>query len=74
MNERGMSVLSHHWRSCSTSLRKTLVGRDVRVASWLDHLRQHQRVTKSDRVLEKAVDRFQIDGKPRTTHYISVQD
>jgi MFS family permease len=42
--------------------------------SWIDHLRQHQRVTKSDQALEKAVSRFQIDGKPRTTHYISVQD
>jgi quinol monooxygenase YgiN len=39
--------------------------------SWLDHLRQHQRVTKSDQVLEKAVSRFQIDGEPKTTHYIS---
>jgi predicted MFS family arabinose efflux permease/quinol monooxygenase YgiN len=40
--------------------------------SWLDHLRQHQRVTKSDQALQKIVDRFQLDGKPKTTHYISV--
>jgi predicted MFS family arabinose efflux permease len=42
--------------------------------SWLEHLRQHQRVTKSDQALEKAVSRFQIDGKPKTTHYISVHN
>lgn len=40
--------------------------------SWLDHLRQHQRVTMSDQALEKAVSRFQVDGKPKTTHYIGV--
>jgi MFS family permease len=42
--------------------------------SWLDHLRQHQRVTKSDQALEQAVIRFQIEGKPEATHYISVRD
>jgi MFS family permease/quinol monooxygenase YgiN len=42
--------------------------------SWIDHLRQHQRVTRSDQALEKAVIRFQLDGKPKTTHYISVHN
>jgi hypothetical protein len=42
--------------------------------SWLDHLRQHQRVTKSDQALEQAVMRFQLDGKPKATHYISVRN
>ncbi len=40
--------------------------------SWLEHLRQHQRVTKSDQALQKAVNRFQLEGRPKTTHYISV--
>ena len=34
--------------------------------SWLEHLRQHERVTKADRVLQKAVDRFQRKGRPRS--------
>ena len=42
--------------------------------SWLDHLHQHQRVTKSDQALQKAVNRLQLDGKPKTTHYISVHN
>jgi quinol monooxygenase YgiN len=41
--------------------------------SWVDHLRQHQRVTKADRVLEEAVRRFQIGDGPTTTHLVAVQ-
>ena len=41
--------------------------------SWLDHLRQHQRVTEADRILEQEVRRFQIGPGPKTTHLISAQ-
>jgi hypothetical protein len=41
--------------------------------SWLDHLRQHERVTKSDRVQEEAARKFQIGEGPVTTHLIAVQ-
>jgi predicted MFS family arabinose efflux permease len=41
--------------------------------SWLEHLRSHRRVTKSDRVSEQAVRRFQIGDGPKTTHLISAQ-
>jgi len=41
--------------------------------SWLEHLRQHERVTKADRVLERAVRRFQIGEGPKTTHLIGAQ-
>jgi predicted MFS family arabinose efflux permease len=41
--------------------------------SWLEHLRQHQRVTKADRALEQAVQRFQIGDGPKTTHLISAR-
>jgi MFS family permease len=40
--------------------------------SWVDHLRQHERVTKADRALEDAVRRFQIGDGPVTTHLIAV--
>jgi predicted MFS family arabinose efflux permease len=40
--------------------------------SWLEHLRQHARVTRSDRRHEEALRRFQIDGSPTTTHFIEV--
>jgi MFS family permease len=41
--------------------------------SWLEHLRLHRRVTKSDRISEQAVRRFQIGEGPKTTHLISAQ-
>ena len=43
------------------------------VDSWLEHLRQHERVTHADRVLEEAVDRFHLDGEPKTTHLIAAE-
>jgi MFS family permease len=41
--------------------------------SWLEHLRQHQRVTKADRMLERAVRRFQVGEGPQTTHLVGAQ-
>jgi len=41
--------------------------------SWLEHLRQHERVTKADRMLEQVVRRFVIDGPPKTTHLVGVE-
>ncbi len=39
--------------------------------SWLEHLRQHQRVTNADRAVQDAVDHFHTDGAPQVTHYIA---
>jgi Transmembrane secretion effector len=41
------------------------------VESWLEHLRQHERVTNADRVLQEAVQRFQTDGTPKITPFIA---
>jgi hypothetical protein len=41
--------------------------------SWLEHLRQHQRVTESDRLLERTARRFQIGDGPKVTHLIGAQ-
>jgi hypothetical protein len=41
------------------------------VESWLEHMRQHERVTKADRVIQNAVGRFQIKGAPKVTHFIA---
>ncbi|HUO19149.1 MAG TPA: MFS transporter [Steroidobacteraceae bacterium] len=40
------------------------------VDSWLEHLRQHERVTRADRALEDRVRAFTREA-PRVTHYIS---
>jgi predicted MFS family arabinose efflux permease len=42
------------------------------VVSWLNHLRQHERVTNADRVLQDAASRFHTAGAPKVTHLISV--
>jgi Transmembrane secretion effector len=43
------------------------------VESWLEHLRQHERVTNVDRVLQDAVQRFQVEGTPQVTHLIAAE-
>jgi len=43
------------------------------VESWLEHLRQHQRVTNADRVLQSAVRRLHVEGDPRVTHFVSAE-
>jgi transmembrane secretion effector len=43
------------------------------VESWLDHLRQHERVTNADRVSQDAVHRFQVGGAPKVTHMIAAE-
>jgi MFS family permease len=42
------------------------------VGSWIEHLRQHERVTNADRLVQDTVDRFHIHGTPKVTHLIAV--
>jgi predicted MFS family arabinose efflux permease len=41
------------------------------IESWLEHLRQHERVTNADRVLQTQVRRFNLEGEPKVTHMIA---
>ena len=43
------------------------------VESWLEHLRQHERVTNADRVLQEAVQQFHAEGAPKVTHFIAAE-
>jgi len=43
------------------------------VDSWLEHMRQHQRVTNADRVLQDAADRFHAEGTPAVRHLIAAR-
>jgi MFS family permease len=43
------------------------------VESWLEHLRQHERVTKADRVLQDLVYRFHTKGAPKVTHLVAAE-
>jgi hypothetical protein len=42
------------------------------VDSWMEHLRQHQRVTNADRVLQEQVHRF-VQASPVVTHLVSAE-
>jgi quinol monooxygenase YgiN len=42
--------------------------------SWLEHLRQHARVTQADRPIQEIVNRFQRTGSPTVTHLVAVSD
>ncbi len=44
-----------------------------RVDSWLEHLRQHERVTNADRVLQETVRRFHSGDAPKVTHLIGIR-
>jgi hypothetical protein len=43
------------------------------VASWVEHLRQHERVTNADRLQEEVVLRFHLAGEPKVTHFIAAE-
>jgi Transmembrane secretion effector len=43
------------------------------VESWLEHLRQHERVTNADRVMQQHVQRFRLEGAPKVTHMIAAE-
>ena len=43
------------------------------VESWLEHLRQHERVTNADRVIQEAVQQFHLGGTPKVTHFIAAE-
>ena len=42
------------------------------VESWIEHLRQHERVTNADRLVQDTVDGFHMHGTPKVTHLIAV--
>jgi predicted MFS family arabinose efflux permease len=43
------------------------------VESWVEHLRQHERVTNADRLVQECVHRFNLSGAPKVTHFIAAE-
>jgi hypothetical protein len=41
------------------------------VVSWFEHLRQHQRVTNADRIIQNSVRAFGAATEPKVTHFIA---
>jgi predicted MFS family arabinose efflux permease/quinol monooxygenase YgiN len=42
-------------------------------ASWLEHLRQHERVTNADRVIQDTIREFGAATEPKVTHFIAAR-
>lgn len=42
-----------------------------KVASWLEHLRQHQRVTNADKVVQDSLSAFKVSADPKVSHFIA---
>lgn len=43
------------------------------VESWIEHLRQHERVTNADRVLQETIYKFQAHGEPIVSHLVAAE-
>jgi hypothetical protein len=43
------------------------------VSSWLEHLRQHQRVTNADRIVQDCIREFGARAEPTVTHYVAAR-
>jgi hypothetical protein len=43
------------------------------IESWMEHLRQHERVTEADRLLQEELRRFDRSGNPKVTHFIAAE-
>lgn len=43
------------------------------VESWLEHLRQHGRVTNADRIIQDTVNRYHARGAPQVTHFVAAE-
>jgi Transmembrane secretion effector len=42
--------------------------------SWMEHLRQHERVTLADRELQERVNSLHYDGEPKVTHLVATHN
>ena len=64
---------AYRWGVYEDAADKGRVVETFLVDSWVEHLRQHERVTNADRILQEAVDRFQVSGEPKVTHLIAAE-
>lgn len=64
---------AYAWRVFEDTAEEGRMVETFLVESWLEHLRQHERVTNADRVLQELVDRFHRDGAPKVTHLVAAE-
>jgi MFS family permease len=63
---------AYHWRIYEDASKKGVFVETFHVDSWLEHMRQHQRVTNADRVLQDVVHLFHAEGDPAVRRLIAV--
>ena len=61
------------WALYRDSERDTRFVETFHVPSWLEHLRQHERITVADRLVEQRVRAFQRAGAPVVTHLLGTR-
>lgn len=61
------------WDLYEDSARAGVFVETFKVDSWLEHMRQHHRVTHADRVMQDTVQRFHAQGAPVVRHLIAAQ-
>ena len=64
---------AYDWGIYEDSSKEGVFVETFHVDSWLEHMRQHQRVTNADRVLQDAVHRFEPEGDPAVRHLIAAR-
>jgi MFS family permease len=64
---------AYDWNIYEDAAKEGVFIEAFQVDSWLEHLRQHERVTNSDRVLQDAVHSFTAGGMPVVRHLIAAR-
>ncbi len=64
---------AYRWRIFEDAAEEGRFVETFLVESWLEHLRQHERVTNADRFLQTAIARFHTAGAPKVTHLIAAE-
>jgi MFS family permease len=64
---------AYDWGIYEDAAKEGIFVETFHVDSWLEHMRQHHRVTNADRVLQSAVHSFQAKGDPTVRHLIAAR-
>jgi MFS family permease len=64
---------AYDWRLVEDAAKPGTYVEMFRLDSWLEHLRQHRRVTNADRTLQEAVRVAGMKAEPRVRHFIGIR-
>jgi MFS family permease len=62
---------AYRWGAFEDAADEARIVESFLVASWMEHLRQHERVTNADRLVQECVVRFHLGETPKVTHFIA---